>query len=315
MASNKEINKSYIQSPLNYTGGKYKLLPQITKHFPNNIDIFVDLFCGGGNVGVNIPAKIHYYNDINTEVIGLLRLFKEVSFTTIIMEIEKLISKFNLSDSMNMGYVYYDCSSQTGLSKYNKDGYIRLRSYFNNLKVKDSNYYIILFLLIIFSFNNQIRFNKKGEYNLSVGKRDFNLRMRDKLKSFSKKIQEQNTFLSSISYDIVNLDILTENSFIYIDPPYLISTATYNEQGGWCESNEIRLLDYISGLNIKGYKFALSNVLRHKGKTNKILSDWICENPSYNVIYLNSSYSNCNYQTDKENTKSDEILVFNYEKC
>lgn len=33
-----------IQSPLNYTGGKYKLLPQILPLFPKDIDVFVDLF-------------------------------------------------------------------------------------------------------------------------------------------------------------------------------------------------------------------------------------------------------------------------------
>lgn len=39
--------ENYIQSPLNYTGGKYKLLKQIVPLFPTNIDIFVDLFGGG----------------------------------------------------------------------------------------------------------------------------------------------------------------------------------------------------------------------------------------------------------------------------
>ena len=42
--------RELIQSPLNYTGGKFKLLPQILPHFPQDIDCFVDLFCGGGNL-------------------------------------------------------------------------------------------------------------------------------------------------------------------------------------------------------------------------------------------------------------------------
>ena len=46
-----------IQSPLNYTGGKYKLLPQILPLFPKEIDCFVDLFCGGCNVGINIDLQ------------------------------------------------------------------------------------------------------------------------------------------------------------------------------------------------------------------------------------------------------------------
>ena len=38
-----------VKSPLNYTGGKFKLLPQILPLISNKIDTFIDLFCGGGN--------------------------------------------------------------------------------------------------------------------------------------------------------------------------------------------------------------------------------------------------------------------------
>lgn len=38
----------YLKSPLNYVGGKYRLLSQIMPYFPDKIDTFVDLFSGGG---------------------------------------------------------------------------------------------------------------------------------------------------------------------------------------------------------------------------------------------------------------------------
>ena len=38
------IKNQYIKSPLNYVGGKYKLLPQIMPLFPDNIDTFYDLY-------------------------------------------------------------------------------------------------------------------------------------------------------------------------------------------------------------------------------------------------------------------------------
>lgn len=60
-----------IQSPLNYTGGKYKLLPQILPFFPENINCFVDLFCGGCNVGINVHAKKYVYNDSCEPLINL----------------------------------------------------------------------------------------------------------------------------------------------------------------------------------------------------------------------------------------------------
>ena len=48
---------TYIKSPLNYTGGKFKLLNQIVPLFPKKIDTFVDLFAGGMNVGANTNAN------------------------------------------------------------------------------------------------------------------------------------------------------------------------------------------------------------------------------------------------------------------
>lgn len=44
-----EFNKEdLVKSPLNYVGGKFKLLPQILPYFPNDIDTFYDVFAGGG---------------------------------------------------------------------------------------------------------------------------------------------------------------------------------------------------------------------------------------------------------------------------
>lgn len=62
-----------IQSPLNYTGGKFKLLPQILPLFPGKIDQFVDLFCGGCNVGLNVTANKVIYNDLDENVINLYK--------------------------------------------------------------------------------------------------------------------------------------------------------------------------------------------------------------------------------------------------
>ena len=71
-----------IQSPLNYTGGKYKLLPQILPLFPQGVNCFVDLFCGGCNVGINVEAKKIIYNDIDEH---LLYLFKSITVLAIMI--------------------------------------------------------------------------------------------------------------------------------------------------------------------------------------------------------------------------------------
>lgn len=40
------MKNTYTKSPLNYVGGKYKLLPQIIPLFPSSVNVFVDLFGG-----------------------------------------------------------------------------------------------------------------------------------------------------------------------------------------------------------------------------------------------------------------------------
>jgi site-specific DNA-adenine methylase len=171
----------------------------------------------------------------------------------------------------------------------------------------------MLYVLIIYSFNNQIRFNSKGEFNLPVGKRDFNLNMRNKLSKFINRLKSGDYQFISRDFREFDMDVLDSNSFVYADPPYLITCATYNEQGGWTRKYEKDLLSFLDRLSSKNIKFALSNVFLSKGKTNEILMIWAGKNKDkYRVIDLNYNYSNSNYQTKDRTTATREVLILNY---
>ena len=301
-----------IQSPLNYTGGKYKLLPQILPFFPKDIDCFVDLFCGGCNVGINVSAERHIYNDCCEPLINLYSVMQTLEPVIFIQKIEAVIKKYGLSDVKVQGYDFYKCNSSTGLGTYNRDKYVKLRSDFNSLKEKNADYYIMLYVLIIYSFNNQIRFNKKGEFNLPPGKRDFNQKMCKKVETFMQLIQSQNATFSHGDFRKLEIDRLTNNDFVYVDPPYLITCASYNELGGWTEDDEMDLLQMLDDLSQRGVKFALSNVLESKGKKNTLLKQWIESRQNYKMMDLDYSYKNSNYQRQNREQKTREILVVNY---
>ena len=306
----------FIQSPLNYTGGKYKLLKQILPNFPNEIDTFVDLFCGGCNVGINIEAKKVVYNDLNKNLLYLYNTFKNLDKETTFYWIYHIIKEYNLSLVSKHGYSFYNCESSKGLGDYNRNGFLKLRADFNNktlLQNEDYYYYIMLFVMIVYAFNNQIRFNSNGEFNLPVGKRDFNNKIQDKLSKFIDRLKEQNSVFTCLDFRNFNIETLTENDFVYADPPYLITCATYNEQGGWTEKDEYDLLAFLVNLSKNRIKFALSNVLSSKGKENKILKAWVERNINrYRVIHLNYNYANSNYQTKDKTKSSDEVLIVNY---
>ena len=143
------ISPNRIQSPLNYTGGKFRLLPQIQPLFPANIDVLVDLFCGGGNVGINTPAERIVLNDSDKNVMRIFRLFRQYPTEQILEIIDGIIDRYGLSDSRTNGYAFYQCESARGLGTYNKEGYNRLRSELNNMKRRNDRYFFMLFTLIV----------------------------------------------------------------------------------------------------------------------------------------------------------------------
>lgn len=300
----------YIKSCLNYTGGKYKLLKQIVPLFPQNIDKFIDVFCGGANVAINIEANtINCYDNIN-ELIELFRYIKENDVNKIIEDIDNIIDLYGLSKTNKNGYEYYNCNVSKGIAAYNKESYIKLRDDYNNRLYKSNNEKILWFYtLIIFGFNNQIRFNRKGEFNIPIGKRDFNNNLREKLINFSKRIKGLDISFEKVDFREINFDNLNENDFLYLDPPYLITTAAYNEQGGWTEKDEVDLLNLLDNLNDRGVRFALSNVFECKGKINNILLEW---SKKYTINYLNHNYNNSNYQVKDKESRTVEVLICNY---
>ena len=275
-----------IKSPLNYTGGKYKLLPQILPLFPDDIDTFVDLFCGGCDIGINVKANKIICNDIMTPIIDMYVFFKNNSYDDIIHYIKTQIEKFDLSLT-------------------NKEGYLKIRQQYNQYK-----YPLDLYICICYSFNHSIRFNSKNEFNIAFGKNRsyFNKSLEERLFYFINNIENIN-FINK-DFKILNINKLKQNDFIYCDPPYLITCANYNENNGWNEDNEYALLNILDNLNKNNIKFALSNVLENKGKSNEILKKW---SSNYNTHYLNHTYSNCNYQKkDKSKNSTQEVLITNY---
>lgn len=278
---------TYIKSPLNYIGGKYKLLPQITPLFPNDINTFVDLFGGGFNVGMNVNAKKIIYNDLMIQVVEILKYFKTHTIEDMLDQMDSWISEYDLS-------------------KTNQGGYLKFREYYNQCKNP-----LVLYTLICFSFNNQIRFNSKGDYNMPFGKdrSSFNPSLREKFILFVSNLQNKQCNFYNQDFRDLKVEKLNGQDFVYCDPPYLITIAAYNENGGWTEKDELDLLNKLDNLNENNIRFALSNILEGKGKSNDILKEW---SKKYNIHYLSHTYSNCNYQKKDKESSDIEVLITNF---
>lgn len=120
------------------------------------------------------------------------------------------------------------------------------------------------------------------------------------------------TFISRY-FTEVDTTKLDKDAFVYADPPYLITTGSYNDGtrcfGDWTTTQDQELREMLDSLNSKGIRFAMSNVLIHKGQKNTSLAEW-AEKNNYMIHHLSFNYSNSSYNTTRG--KSDEVLITNY---
>jgi adenine-specific DNA-methyltransferase len=151
------------------------------------------------------------------------------------------------------------------------------------------------------------------EYNNPFGKNrsHFSERMEKNLIQFMEKLQSIDAVFIDKEFSSLDLSSLDENSFVYADPPYLITTGSYNDGNrgfiNWTDKQEQELYRLLDSLNKKNIRFAMSNVLYHKGKENYLLKQW---SKKYNIHHLNYDYKNASYNTSKRG--SDEVLITNY---
>lgn len=264
------------------------MLLQIIPLFPKDIDTFIDLFGGGFNVGININSNKILYNDINLSVVKILECFLHNSTDEIINQIEKLILKYQLT-------------------KTNKEGYLECRKDFNKSINKN---HLHLYTLICYAFNNQIRFNAKGEYNMPFGKNrsSFNPSLRQKLIKFCDAIHSKDCFFTNSDFrDYADMSFDNKKVFVYCDPPYLNSVATYNEHNGWSEKDEEDLLQMLINFDFQGIKWALSNNISINPKLIKF-----ADVNNFKIHNLQVSYKNCSYHKKDKSDTDKEVLITNY---
>lgn len=274
---------------MNYTGGKYKLLGSIKPYFPEKINNFIDLFAGGLNVAINVEANNTYCNDINFYLVEIYETIRVSNIDFIIDYINNRINRF-------------------GLSKENKEGYLAFRSHYNETRIP-----LDLFVLTCFSFNHQIRFNNSFNFNSPFGQNrsSYNKSIEKNLIDFRSAID--NFKFSNLNFKDFDLGFMGESDFIYLDPPYLISKAAYSDGkrgfGGWSSDDEMHLYSVLDELNKRGIKFAMSNVLEHKGLSNVSLIDW---SNNYSVNFLDHNYKNSSYCGNNTDKKTTEVIITNY---
>lgn len=230
---------------------------------------------------MNVDSGCYYANDKLTPLIDLYRHFQSQHSEEVLAAVDSTIAAYEIS-------------------KTNQAGYLALRTKYNETREP-----LLLYVLITNSFNHQIRFNSKGEFNMPFGKNRscFNASMRENLRTFVDWLHTRKIHFTNL--DFREWRDKLEGQFIYCDPPYLLADATYNM--GWTEQDEKDLCEFLDYATTQGCQFALSSVSQHNQTTNFILQEW---SKKYVVHELDWTYGNCSYHK-KDKSKGVEVCITN----
>lgn len=279
-------------------GNKKKLINKgLCDLFPKDINTFVDLFAGSSIVAMNASAQRYIVNDSDTNLIALYSIFKGYSSKEIIEHIESRIDEYGLARERTKRNEFKD----KGKIEQYKSAYMNFRTFYNeNKNILD------FYTLMFYSFSQQFRFNSKGEFNMPCGNDYFSELNKTYIKNGCDFYNRENVKIGNKDFREFNFTSLTDKDFVYLDPPYLNTTATYNENGGWNSDDQNDLYKLCDWLTENNIKWAMSNVFSNKGVINQKLIDWSAK---YNVFTFDKfTYMACG----KGNSEATEVLITNY---
>lgn len=283
-------------------GNKKKLVKKgLVKLFPKEIDAMYELFGGSAIISMNTYKVNKYYiNDCDNYLYRLYELFKIEDSKRIINHINKRVEEFTLPKERTRRC---DFDDQELLEQYKKS-YATFRNIAN-----ENNNIMDLYTLMFFAFSQQARFNSNGKFNMPFGTDCFSEGNKEYIENGCNFFKRENVNITNNDFRELNIDKLSNNDFVYLDPPYLNTTATYNENGGWNVNDEEDLYKLCEKLNNNNIKFGMSNVFENKGLKNEKLIAWCNEN-KFNVYAFDKvAYTACG----KGNSNAKEVFITNYQ--
>lgn len=201
--------KSYLK----YAGSKSRILDQILPHLPQQIETWVEPFVGSCTVALNVEAKGKLLNDLNQDLIDT--------------------HEYVRMDSNGI----LECLVR--LYERGREEYYTIREEFNTMEVRNFQDGLEKAARFIYlnkhGFNGLIRYNKKGIFNVPVGKGKSIHFPEEELKTFHETFDEMKGNVGFTSYDFTdvfehNLDLREpEGMVFYCDPPYVPMSATMSD--------------------------------------------------------------------------------------
>lgn len=295
-----------IRPFVKWAGGKGSLIPQLNNFYPYElkngiIERYIEPFVGGGAVLIDILQKYDiqevYAFDINIDLIN--------SYNVIKNNIEELITNLK---QMETEYL------QLGQEE-RKNYFYNIRDEYNNYELEENEQNVQRAAQFIYlnrtCFNGLYRVNKNGKFNVPVGSyKNPTICDEQNLRQLSQLIQNVQFQYGDYSR---SMEYVTENTFIYFDPPYrplnVTSGFTSYTKEDFNDENQRELARFYGELNVRNAKLMLSNSNPKNINKEDTFFDNIYQGFNINQIQA-SRMINAN---SNGRGKISEILVTNYD--
>lgn len=269
---------------LKWVGGKRQLLPEIQTVLPPDIENipYYEPFIGGGALLFELQPKQAVINDLNDELMNVYTVVKE--------EPKKLIN--DLKKHKNTPEYFYKIRALDREPRFK-----------NLTKIERASRFIYLNKTC---YNGLYRVNNAGEFNAPYGRyKKTNIVNESVIQAVSQYLNTSQVLILNGDYETL-LRNIPNNSFVYLDPPYHPISTTSNftgyVQGGWSETDQLRLRNTCNMLNERGVRFLLSN------SASQFIKDIYA---GYIIHTVQAKRSiNCN---SSKRGNVDELLIRNYE--
>lgn len=274
--------KYEIKPFVKWVGGKTQLLSIIKSLLPQNYNMYIEPFLGGGALFLELQPKKAIVNDINNELIN--------SWKTIKTNPIELMHQLDLHFTNHSKDYFYHCRSL-------------------DIKALDDIQIASRFIYLNKTcFNGLYRLNSKGEFNVPFNQKQIinisTLYSKQNLTNLSKYLNVNN--INIYNYDYLKiLDRANANDFVFVDPPYDYE----NEQGfvdysinKWTKKDSLILFNKLKELDKKGVKWLLTN--HNTEFVNEQFKEFNIKNVQTNR-FINSN-------ANKRKESAQEVLIFNY---
>lgn len=182
---------------IKWPGGKKWIPLKHNSLFPTQYNTYLEPFMGSGAVFFGLEPESAFLSDINPKLINLFSELKE-----------------------NPQRLYEE--TQVLISSHSSDQYYKIRDKFNTSEPTAANF----LYLNRTCFNGVYRENKKGDFNVPIGKRNSSF--------FPFSFEEFKVFSDALKNAQLScedcfsaLEKANEGDFIYIDPPYIKNENNY----------------------------------------------------------------------------------------